>query len=501
MSPRARIAVAGFQHETNTFAPFGATFTDFEKPDGWPGLTVGSDIIDVFTPLNIGMGGFLTAMPDAEIVPLAWCSAEPCSKVEDAAFDRISGLILEKLGQAGPVDGVYLDIHGAMVTESHEDGEGELLRRVRAFVGRDVPIVISLDLHANLTDAMVELADGITIYRTYPHIDMAETGAEAARLMRLLLGSKTRFHKALRRFPYLMPLHIQCTTIEPCQGLYNRLAELQTGPILRTDLAAGFPAADIREAGPAFIVQGTDAAATERAADQLLQAAVEAEGAFDTSLLSPLEAVRAAMRRGKPGRPVVLADVQDNPGAGGSSDTTELLRVLVSEGARDTALALMWDPKAALAAHAAGVGADLELDLGGKFMPGDRPFSSRFKVDALSSGSFTCSGVMYKGVTVELGPMAVLRITDGGADIRVVVNSTRFQCLDLDIFRHIGIEPTEMAILVIKSTVHFRADFEPIAGEILTVEAPGLLPCRLDTIPYRYLRSGVRLGPLGPLSR
>jgi microcystin degradation protein MlrC len=493
-----RIAVAGFQHETNTFAPFGATYADFERADGWPALTRGRDILDLFPPLNIGIGGFLSAMRRHEIVPLAWCSAEPCAEVEDEAFDRIAGLILDGLADAGRLDGLYLDLHGAMVTQRHEDGEGELLRRIRARVGPDLPIVVSLDLHANLTPAMVERADALAVYRTYPHVDMAETGAEAARLMELLLGG-ARLARVLRPLPYLVPLNAQCTDADPCRDLYRLVADSQHGAIARTDFAAGFPAADIYDAGPAMLVQGTDPGAAARTADALLAAAIVAESRFDGSMMPAAEAVRQAQRGARPGRPVVLAEVQDNPGGGGSSDGTGLLRALVAERAERAALALLRDQAAAEAAHRAGIGTELGLELGGRFTPGDRPFAGRFRVEALSSGSFPYGGVMFRGVTAALGPMAVLRVLDQPCDVRVVVNGVRFQCLDLEIFRHIGIEPAEMAILGVKSTVHFRADFEPIAAAILPVEAPGLLPCRLEGLTYRRLRPGVRLGPGGPL--
>ncbi|HEX6093432.1 MAG TPA: M81 family metallopeptidase, partial [Dongiaceae bacterium] len=173
MSKRPRIAIAGLQHETNTFAPFGATFHDFEIADGWPELTRGADVLKVFPALNIPIGGFISAADGADLVPIAWAAAEPCAHVSDDAFDRLSEIVCGGIAAAGAIDGIYLDLHGAMVTDSHQDGEGELLRRLRARIGADLPIVISLDMHANVTKAMSELCDGMTIYRTYPHIDMA----------------------------------------------------------------------------------------------------------------------------------------------------------------------------------------------------------------------------------------------------------------------------------------------------------------------------------------
>ncbi len=191
--------------------------------------------------------------------------------------------------------------------------------------------------------------------------------------------------------------------------------------------------------------------------------------------------------------------MQDNPGAGSSADTTGLLRALVEGGARGAALACFWDPAAAAAAHEAGARARISLALGGRYpATGSMPYEADFEVEALADGRFTCTGAMYGGCQAELGPMARLRVAHPDAEVRVVVSSERFQCLDLAVFRHMGIEPTEQRILAVKSTVHFLADFAPIAAEVLFVDSPGAHPCRLDRVAYRALRPGVRLGPGGP---
>ena len=202
------------------------------------------------------------------------------------------------------------------------------------------------------------------------------------------------------------------------------------------------------------------------------------------------------LARAKGERPTVLADVQDNPGAGATSDTTGLLRALVQGGAQGAVLALLWDPEAAAEAHQAGAGARLALALGGRFpAAGSGPYEAEVLVERLSDGRFQCTGEMYGGCEVALGKMALLRIVDPLADVRVIVSSLRFQCLDLAIFRHMGVEPAEQRILAVKSTVHYQADFAPIAGEIRHVGSPGANPCRLQRVPYRRLRSGLRRMP------
>jgi microcystin degradation protein MlrC len=493
MSKRPRIAIAGLQHETNTFAPFGATFHDFEIADGWPELTRGADVLKVFPRLNIPIGGFISAAGGADLVPIAWAAAEPCAHVSDDAFDRLSEIVCGGIEAAGAIDGIYLDLHGAMVTDSHQDGEGELLRRLRARVGANMPIVISLDMHANVTKAMSELCDGMTIYRTYPHIDMADTGKRAYDLLLARIRAGRPLHRAFRKLPFLIPVCAQSTMAEPCKGLYDSIPALESSAVSNVDFAVGFPPADIHDCGPAIVAAGPDAQAVEAAADRLLAAVSAREREFLADMLTPADAVRRAIRAGKPGRPVILADVQDNPGGGGTSDTVGILAALVQQKAQNAALALLWDPAAAEAAHRAGVGAELDLALGGRYGYDPSPFQGRFRVEEISDGTVTGSGAMAGGVTMHLGPSARLKVIDSGADVTVVICSHRFQCLDLELFRGFGVEPERQAILAVKSTNHFRAAFQPIASEVLLVESPGANICRLDKIPFKNLRPDVRV--------
>ncbi|MGI9333897.1 MAG: M81 family metallopeptidase [Gammaproteobacteria bacterium] len=496
------IAVGGFQHETNTFAPMQADYAAFERADAWPALTEGEAIFDVFPGRNLPIAGFMAVARAAghTLAPLSWCSAGPSSYVTEDAFERVSAMLLERLArarEAGTVDAVYLDLHGAMVAEHLQDGEGELLARVRSMVGDSMPVVASLDLHANVTEAIVRHADALTIYRTYPHLDMANTGARVFELLERVvageLGAKT-FAKA----PFMMALPAQYTGDEPCSSIYAMLGARAPDGVASMDLACGFPPADIYDCGPAVVAFGSNTAAVKAQAARLMRVLVESEPQFAAELLTPDEAVLRALEwQGE--RPVVLADVQDNPGAGGSSDTVGLLEALVRNEARGAVLGLLDDPAAAAAAHAAGQGAELELDLGGKSgQAGQSPLSARVRVLALTQGRFPFTGEMYAGSTAELGPTALLGIVAGNAEVQVVVGSQRVQCLDRAIFTHIGIDLERTRIVAVKSTVHFRADFEPMAGQVLLVEAPGAHPCRLDKIPYQNLRPGVRLGPLGP---
>ena len=497
---RPRIAIAGFQHETNTFAPIPTTFADFESPGAWPGLTVGDDVLNVFAGLNIPIGGFLSAAQDWDLVPLLWTNAEPGGYVAQSAFDRIAGMICDSIRTAGKIDGLYLDLHGAMVTEDFEDGEGELLRRIRIFTGPDLPIAVSLDLHGNVTPEMAERASSLAIYRTYPHIDMAATGARAKALLEAELAHGGPFARAYRQLDYIIPIQAQSTMREPGHRLYAMLDELESGPITSCDLALGFPPADIAHCGASLIAYADEQTKADSAADSLLTALKAAEDDFHNPLIPAAECVARAVALAKNAqKPVVIADPQDNPGAGATGDTTGLLAALVEGGARKAALGILWDPETAAQAHAAGQGAEIDVAIGGRYPElGCRPFQARVRVENLSDGTFTATGPMYGGATAHLGPCTLLHIMDEGSDVRVVVGSVRAQNADQANFTHIGINPSQQNIVAVKSAVHFLADYEPIAETVLFADAPGANPCQLDTIPFTRLRNGVRLGPHGP---
>ena len=502
MNPNYRIAVGGWQHETNTFAPHRAHYEDFIRADAWPGMTIGGDIFTQMRGLNIPLPGFFEAAEERgyDLHPILWASAEPSSYVSEDAYERIADMICESIRGAGDLDAVYLDLHGAMVAEHHEDGEGELLRRIREIVGADLPVVISLDLHANVTHAMVEHASAMTIFRTYPHLDMAETGARACDLLTEIFAGKS-IVGAMRQIPFLIPLAAQYTGAEPCRTIYSEVASASNLGVLSADFACGFPASDIHESGAAVVVYGENEGVVNAELERLYQTVLDAESSFLNELLSPQQAVQQAMAVVS-NKPVVLADAQDNPGAGGTSDTVGLLHALVDEKAQGAVMAVVHDPDVAAEAHAAGEGATLVTSLGAKIdYPDVVPFAGEFVVEKITDGNFICTGEMYKDSHAELGPMALLRVMNHDCDVRVIVSTVRFQCLDLAVFRQMGVEPTDQRILVVKSTVHFRADFEPIAAQTLVVAAPGAHPCKLAGLDYKNLRKGVRLEPNGPVNR
>jgi microcystin degradation protein MlrC len=493
-----RIAVGGFLHETNTFAPTKATYDDFVHGGGWPAMAQGADVLKVMRRINVGLAGFVEQAEANgwELVPTISCAASPSAHVTKDAFERVAKVMIDGIKAAGPVDAVYLDQHGAMVTEHLDDGEGEILARVRQVIGNHLPLVASLDLHANVTPQMVEHADALIAYRTYPHVDMADTGRAAAHHLALLLRSKQRMAKAFRQLPFLIPISWQCTSDQPCKSIYQRLAALESDAVPTLSFAPGFPAADFFDCGPSVFAYGRTQADADAAADEMVKLIVGHESDFDGQIFTPDEGVRHAMELASRARkPVVIADTQDNPGAGGDSDTTGMLRALVRNHATRAAIGVIYDPASAKAAHAAGVGSTITLSLGGKSgIPGDAPYKETFIVENLSDGQFVATGPYYGGRDMDMGPSAALRI----GDVRVVVSSHRAQLADQSMYRYVGIEPLEQSILVNKSSVHFRADFEPIAEKLLICAAPGAMPADTASLPWSRLRPGIRIKPNGP---
>jgi microcystin degradation protein MlrC len=328
-----RIGVAGFEHETNTFAPVKADYNAFAEAKAYPPLVEGGDMVPALRGKNIPTTGGIEALEAAgmEIVPLLWCTATPSAHVTEDAYERIAGRIIELIEAAGPLDGLFLELHGAMVAEHVDDGEGELLRRIRAVVGDELPIAVVLDLHANVTEAMVRHADVMDMYRYYPHIDMREAGKRAADGLIRILETGKQPAKAFRQLDFLIPINGGCTDFEPAKLLYlERMPELLDGHDGLEGLlfASGFPHADFADVGPSVIAYAGDQATADAIADRFSAEIAAREAEFLPEFYEADDCVKRALEiaRGA-SKPVVIADTQDNPGGGGPGDTTGVLRV------------------------------------------------------------------------------------------------------------------------------------------------------------------------------
>jgi microcystin degradation protein MlrC len=492
----ARIAVAGFHHETNSFVAEKTDYAYFASHRDRPPLVRSEDVLTWLGDTSFALSGFLKAMRgDHDLVPLLWTSGGAGGTVTAEAYERIAGELVGRLSAALPVDAVYLDLHGAMVSEPFDDGEGELLRRVRAVVGPKVPIGISLDYHSNVTPEMVAASDSLIGYRTYPHVDRFETGHLAARALSLLLARGRPTGRALRKLPFLIPLNDQCTLVEPSKSVVSR-SVVAEGELVNLSYLAGFPPSDLYWCGPAVIAHAWSQQDADATADALARDIALSESQFAVPMLSPADGVREAMRIAQSAtKPVVLCDTQDNPGCGATADTTGVLETLARLGAEGAVVGYLCDAEAAAAAHRAGEGQEITLGLGGRSGPARvTPFQATFRVARLGSGKMRTTGKVSGGRDIDLGPMALLQV--GG--VGVAVTSKRMQALDQAPFRHLGIEPAQQKILSLKSTCHFRAEFEPIAAKVIVVIAPGAYLADPAQYPYRRLRPGVRLRPLGP---
>ncbi|MEI8145118.1 MAG: M81 family metallopeptidase [Alphaproteobacteria bacterium] len=491
-----RIAIGGFLHETNTFVPPVTPWARFVEPGAWPGFVRGPEMLPRIEPYNIACAGFMAVARASghEVLPLAWCMAQPSGRVADEAFERVSAIFLERIDALKP-DVVFLELHGAMCTETIDDAEGELQRRVRALVGPDVPILVSLDLHANVTALMVETASFMSAYRTYPHIDWLDTGARCARWLDAVRAWGPRPPRAFRQIPFLIPIASGCSTIEPMKGLYGLLETIERETGVHLSLCPGFPSADIYDSGASVCGYGANQAIVDQAVDRLTQAVIKAEPEFLEHRARPLlDALDEADKRASGAtKPILIADSQDNPGGGGSSATTGFLQAMIARSAKRALLALVHEPEIAAAAHAAGIGSTITATFGaGIEGPGQEPVTTQAQVIALSDGRFLGTGPMVGGQPIVMGPSAWLRI--GGID--VIVNSVRQQPHCVATVTHLGVDISTYAVIVLKSSVHFRGDWQPYSASVLVGAAPGSLLDDTGIIPYERLRPTVRRRPM-----
>lgn len=484
----ARIGVLGFLHETNTFAP-GVTGLDrFVEADAWPGLVEGAAVVEATRDMNLAVSGFITAAQTGghQIIPLLWCSANPSGPVADEAFETITAR-LEALLRGAELDGLFLDLHGSMVTQSLDDADGELLRRLRRVTGPDLPYVAALDFHAIVTQTMITHTQAMVAYHCYPHADMARTGERAAVMMGRLLAGEA-FYADWRKLDFLVSMPWQSTLDDAPAGLLMeqaRAMETPDRPVVQ--FIPGFPLSDTPESGPSILAYARTLADAQQAVQALVAQVQTQRFAFGGRLYSPEQAIDYLVDH--PGGRYILADTQDNPGGGGSGDTTGVLRTLLHHGIGQACVAVLCDAVFAQAAHRCGVGAHIDHALGGRGYQGDTPVEGKFEILALGDGKFIGTGPFYHGCRMDLGLMARVRLQG----VEILISSRKQQAADQAMFRHLRASPTDYRILALKSSVHFRADFAALADQILMVKAPGVNHADLHDLVFRRLRPGVEI--------
>jgi microcystin degradation protein MlrC len=480
-----RIFMAMVSHETNTFSTIPTDRAQFEARD----LRYGGEILEAYRGTGTCLGGMIGAaeLHGLTLVPSVAASASPAGRVTRDLYEAVKARLLADLKAAGPLDGILLDLHGAMVVEGLDDGEGDLLAAVRDVVGPALPLAVTLDFHANVTPSMARHATLLHGYKTYPHVDMAERGREAAERLIDVARGRLRPTIALRQPPLLPPIASQLTARGPMRRLYDLAGELERRPgIVSISVFAGFPLADIRDAGLSVYVAADGAQAlADECADRLVATAWEHRREFIHHALPVAEAVAKGLALPRGGQPVVLADIADNTGGGGAGDTTEILRELLRVGARGATVACLWDPAAVQACLRAGVGASVTVPVGGKIDPRHGPpITVTGRVRTLSDGRFIHKGPMMRGLEGRLGPTAVLDVDD----VKIILISQRWQTLDPEMLRFVGIDPGAERLIAVKSTIHYRAAFEPLAHAIIEVDAPGLSSSKLDRFTFQHVR-------------
>ena len=475
-----RLLIAMMKHETNTFSPVP---TPLQRFGHGPGPLYGEDAIAAYRGTGSGLGAFLdlAERERAEVsLPVA-ASAPPSRPVEDAAYEHIAGIICDGVRKGG-WDGIMLDLHGAMVTESLEDGEGELLRRIRA-IDPQTPIAVAYDMHANLHDAMIANATVVAGYRTYPHIDTYDTAKRAGEIMLAAMRDEVRPVMAWGNVAMLPHVMRQGSDDHPNRELQARVAAMGSEGALCASLFTGFPHADIKNAGlSAVVVTDGDRALAERLRDALLNEAWSDREAF-VYRLEPLDQSLArakALSSANPGDgPIVLLDHYDNCASGGTMDTTAVLAAILREGLDNVAAFAIYDPAAVQQAIAAGIGAELSLAIGGKIampqIPGDsRPLAVTGTVKTISNGRFRNRGPMGRGVLTDMGPSVVL---DTGK-VEVALISRHVEPSDLNCLLALGIDPMQKRFVMLKSRIHWRAGLGALAKAV--VECAGMGVCTSD---------------------
>lgn len=501
MEPVPRIAVLGFDLEANRFAPPSGR-PAFEEKAFYRGDAI-SEAARASAPAIHGcMVGFYAEMdrlhPDWLPMPVLFTGATPGGPVDQAFFDAFLEEVRSGLVNAGALDGVYICEHGASVGTITEDPDGDLFALVRDIVGPDVPVVATLDLHANVSDRMVESTDLLVAYRTNPHVDQRERGIEAAgHLSAMIAGMRPR--TAFVRLPLVPPSVALLTADDQPYGDLIRAGQAAVDDeIVNVSITAGFAFSDVPKNGMAVIVAArADGEAARRVADRLATRAWAERGRYRVRLTPLGEAVAGAVARGRDpaAEARLLADVADNPGGGGGGNTMFLLQTLAEAGADRVALGVVHDPAVVADAWAAGEGATIEARFNRAATWPAEALNVPAAVERLSEGTFVGRyGGMVAGRTIRLGRSCLLRI--GG--IAVVVIAHRQQCLSADYFEHFGLDLGEAATVVVKSRGHFRAGFEHRfpAHRIDEIDAPGLTSPNLSTFSWRGLPRPVY--PLDP---
>ncbi len=480
-----KVLTAEVSHETNTFS---AQQTDEDAFLNRFFLR-GEAALKERGNANTELAGFLDAgrVHDWDITHVLSVAAGPSGRVKRAAFNWFCDPIIGRASD-GDFDGILLALHGAMVPDFCEDGEGELLRRIRKVIDPSVPIAITLDPHANVTEQMVELADIIMSFKTYPHVDMRQVARQAGDILHRAMAREITPRTILARVPMLEEVNGGRTDIGPMiERIESSHAYEAQDDVFAVSINAGFASADINEVGPTVLVTGQgDLEAHTRFARTIADDMWESRDNVLNRYLTVEEAAAHAAAFDGQGKPLIIADYADNPGAGAYGDSTALLKALLDAQVTHACFGPMVDAGAVEQLQAMSIGETALISLGGKTNPefGGDPLAVEARLVSLWNGEFVGDGPMTSGLSDSFGPCAVIRVDA----VDILVTTLARQMLDLQQFRTFGIDPQQMRVVAIKSMQHFRAAFEPIAGEVIVCDSGALCTLHYDRLPYRNVR-------------
>lgn len=485
-----RIGIAFFYHESHSFSPLKTEIEQFVQE----GYFVGTEIYKAYSGTKTEVGGFLDVLKQekqVEIVPLVCAAAIPSGVVSSAAYYTIEKQMLHMLTHAGPLDGLLIALHGAMVAEHLFDPEAHLLGQIRSCIGSDVPIATTLDMHANISEDMLTYTPLHFGFKTYPHIDMYEQGVNAARALLTQVKESAIYYASLKKLPMLLPSINMRTAEGPMKKMMDLAKQAeQEEDVYNVSIFGGFPYSDIPIAGASVLVTALNPETAEKTANRLASQFWSIKEDFIMDLPTVEEGLQTALKRSNE-QPIVLADIADNPLSCGSGDTTELLEYMLKLNMPGTLFGGLYDPESIKQCVQAGVGSYVSLSLGGKVSPEfGKPVEVEAKVIGLSEGEFYNSGPFNQHLKVNVKGAAHIRV--GELDILLI--GRPISANDPELFRHIGIEPARKKIIGLKAKNHFRAAFEPLVGSIIYVDAPGVASNRLTTFNYQHLPS-----PIWPL--
>lgn len=477
-----RIVTGCISHETSTFTPVPTTRESFFERFG---DVRGAELLDTFRGTNTPTGGFIdgAAAHGFALIPTICAEPHPSGPAPRAVFDEILDEMLTGFQAAGTIDGVLLELHGSMVVEGIDDGEGHILAAVRDLVGPHVPIVGQLDIHSCISHQMIEMADVLIGRETYPEIDMAARGRECADVLVRIIKDGLRPTMAVNRLDMIWGMN-QVTAHSPMKEAIAELHRIEAKPgVICGSIATGFPLADVPDMGSSvYIVTDNDQALAQRYADEL--AAWIWERREDWQLHMPSTAELLQELGGEGPFPAVIADRNDNTGGGSPGDSTGMLRAVVDAGLEDACILYMVDPEAVEACQQAGVGATIALEVGAKSTPlQGEPVHMKVDVLALSDGEFQYDGPMYAGLTGHMGPSA--HIQQGS--LHVILTTGREQPFDTAFARSLGLDPKQMRYIGVKSAAHFRAGFESWAGSVHVVSEPSVHSHDTGTLTFHRL--------------